>query len=141
MKNYYDKQKKLELDKLELKFLYRRKESLKPLVEPKSVMTDKIAIDPGTISPDKNLAMYVDAISLTNKKIEEKKEEIEELDSELIAMEKILRGVHDIEYRIFVMYYIDNLSTRKIARRLGYHYSTISRIIERIRKRSGLPKV
>jgi hypothetical protein len=46
MQNYYDTQKKLELDRRGLKLLYDQKAELRATVEPKSVVTDKVMIVP-----------------------------------------------------------------------------------------------
>jgi DNA-directed RNA polymerase specialized sigma subunit len=134
MQNYYDTQKKLELDRRGLKLLYDQKAELRATVEPKSVVTDKVMIAPVETPPDKALSEYVDNSSEIDKKIESKRRKIKDEEAELQAMETILRGIHDIKYKIFVMRFIDNLSVRKISRILSYDRSTIYRIIEKIEK-------
>ncbi len=135
MKNYYDTKRELEIRKLRLKLLYKRREALKSLVEPKSVVTDKIIIDPGTIEPDENISNYTHAKIPIDEEIENLEKEIEDLTSTLTGIEKELREHTGLDRRIFVMKYLDKLTSRRIACTVGYSKRHVDRILESIDKR------
>ncbi len=73
---------------------------------------------------------YADNNSEVDKEIRETKEKINNREGRLRIMGEILRGVHDIKYRIFVMKYLDNISSREIARRLNYSRRRIDQLLE-----------
>lgn len=135
MKNYYDTQKELELINSSLKVLYESREILKPLVEPKSVMTDKVLIDSGTLEPDKAVVDYTHTKILIDEEIELREKEKRIREVELAGMEKALREHTGLERRIFVMRYLDNWSTRRIAHKVSYSNRQVDRILENIDKR------
>ena len=132
MKNYYDTRKELELIKLRLNALHTQKESLKSLVEPKSVVTDKVMVDSNVGSPDTSIVTYLYLLSNIEKESKEKIDRLHYLESKLRSMEEILRGIQDVRYKIFVMHYIDNLSAKQIGRKLCYSRRHIERILKGI---------
>ena len=132
MKNYYDTKAELEVKKLRLKVLYRRKESLKSLVEPKSVVTDKIAVDGGDKSPDEAFVSYTHAKLPIDEEIKQLADECKYLESELAIMEKAMRQMSDIRYRIFVMRYLDGMSAVQISTKLHYSREHVHYILRKI---------
>ena len=132
MRNYYDTQKELELIKLRLDALHTQKESLRSLVEPKSVVTDKVIVDSSVVSPDTSIVTYVYLLSKIEKESRERTGQLHCLESKLKSMEEILRGVQDVKYKIFVMHYLDNLSAKQIGRKLCYSRRHIERILKGI---------
>lgn len=132
MKNYYDTKHELELIKLRLEVLHGNKESLQMLVDPKSVVTDRIIVDCGEKPPDQNIVNYVHLMEKVTKEIEVKTLESMKLQEKLKIMEKYLREIKDVKYKVFVMRYIDNLSVIKIAQRLNYSERRIYQLLKKI---------
>lgn len=133
MKNYHDTKCEMELIKLRLEVLKQKKEALRSIAEPKSLITDKLQVSPGTLEPDRKMITYLSLSEPIDKEIEVKQKECSFLEEKLMAMEKMLREAKGIEYQIFVMRFVDNMSVRQIARRLHYHRDNIYRILRKIK--------
>lgn len=138
MKNYHDTKCEMELIKLRLEVLKQKKEALRSIAEPKSLVTDKLQVSPGTLEPDRKMITYLSLSEPIDKEIEVKQKEYDFLNSKLISMEKALREAKGIEYQIFVMRYVDGLSVRQIARKVHYTrehtYSLLKNILQNLTK-------
>lgn len=133
MKNYHDTKCEMELIKLRLEVLKQKKEALRSIAEPKSLITDKLQVSPGTLEPDRKMITYLSLSEPIDKEIEVKQKEYDFLNGKLKAMEKILRGEQDLKHRIFVMRCLDGLSTQQIARKLNYSRERIDQIFRKVK--------
>jgi DNA-directed RNA polymerase specialized sigma24 family protein len=124
----------MELIKLRLEVLKQKKEALRSIAEPKSLVTDKLQVSPGTLEHDRKMITYLSLSEPIDKEIETKQKEYDFLNGKLISMEKALREAKGVEYQIFVMRHVDGLSVRQIARKFHYHRDNIYKILRKIEK-------
>lgn len=134
MKNYHDTKCEMELIKLRLEVLKQKKEALRSIAEPKSLITDKLQVSLGTLEPDRKMITYLSLSEPIDKEIETKQKEYDFLNGKLISMEKALREAKGIEYQIFVMRYVEGLDIRRIANKLCYSDWNIYKILKRIER-------
>ena len=138
MKNYHDTKCEMELIKLRLEVLKQKKEALRSIAEPKSLVTDKLQVSPGTLEHDRKMITYLSLSEPIDKEIEAKQKEYDFLNGKLISMEKALREAKGIQYQIFVMRYVEGLSVRQIARKVHYTrehtYSLLKNILQNLTK-------
>ena len=131
--NYHDTQSEINLIKSRIEILNQEKESLKSLVAPKSVVTDKINIQT-TTEPDKSLVEYTYRNFEIDKEIALKFKRLEFLEPKLKEMETYLRQSKGLKQKVFVMRYVDYLSVKKIAWKLNYCERRIQQILKEIEK-------
>ncbi|MDR1240292.1 MAG: hypothetical protein LBK29_00200 [Oscillospiraceae bacterium] len=131
MINYLETKCEINLIKTRLEILRIQKEELKSLIDPSSLLFDKIKVQS---SPefDKKIIEYVYRASKIDEKISKKKNQLKFLEIKLAKMEKILREVKGLRYKIFVMRCIDGLSVRKIAWKLNFSESNVYKILAQI---------
>lgn len=135
MKNYHDTRHEAEIIKLRLEILKQNKESLQTIVDPKSVVTDKIIVDGGQKPPDGGIVSYLYLLSKIENEEKEKTKRLVYLEEKLKTMEKYLREIKDVKYRVFVMRYVDGLKVRDIAWKLNYTECYIYKLLYLIKKK------
>ena len=124
---YYDAQRKYDK-------VLSEKESLFARTQPKATQYDKEVVSGGT--PSNSFDEYV--IAKENKQIDERLEEaksiLDDRERLLKLKEEELRHSKDWIDIIYVYYYIEKLSMRKIAKRIPFSTTEIYRKVEIIRK-------
>ena len=129
-KKYYDAQKKYDE-------VLSEKERLFARTQPKATQYDKEVVTGG--SPSNTFDEYV--IAKENKQIDERLEEaksiLDDRERLLKLKEEELRHSKDWYDIIYVYYYIEKLSIRKIERKIPFSKSDIYRKLETIKENLG----
>ena len=76
---------------------------------------------------------YAAKIEMLDQQIRVKQKEINLLEKNLKYMEMNLRKMRSIEYKVFTLKYIDGVSTKNIAMRVGYSEPQVYRILKIIK--------
>lgn len=139
--NYYEQLKMYTNKYKELSDLIDREEELFSRTQPGGTDYNKTPVQghDEKITPMEN---YV--IRMEHEDIYNKKEHLKAIVSDryflYIQAKKELLESEEIEDRIFIMYYINKYSYRKISRMIHYSKSNVGNILEKISKTIGLDK-
>lgn len=135
MRNYYSMLIDINMTEIRLEALKEKK----AIIESKMTSCTSGNSEPvsGTPSNDK-IIRYIIELADIESEIELKEAELSALKRGLDKMEKIItqvKGKQDIQSRIFVMKFIENLPVREIAVRIPCDISTVYRQINKINKK------
>lgn len=135
MKNYFSQLTELNLAKARLNTLEAKKEMyLRRVTSTVSVIKDIVVV--GGKAPDK-MDEYVIKCEEIDKEIDILKEEIAILEADINAMNKYLKenkNKGDIEYQVFVSYYIEGKKVDEIAKVLPCGIATVYRKKNKLEK-------
>ena len=132
MKNYYDQQQELLNNELKLKFLKDKKQLYFNETQPKTVLPKAVVVK-GSSHNDK-LLEYVSKIEDIDKEILVLEKEIRMQKKYLNSIEIILKGMKGTLEEIFTLKYIDNLNVHEIARKTNYSEPRIYYFLSEIKK-------
>lgn len=135
MKNYFNQVTELNLAKARLNTLEAKKEMyLRRVTSTVSVIKDIVVV--GGKAPDK-MDEYVINCERIDKEIAEVKEEIAILEKDINAMDKYLienKDKGDIEYKVFVSYFIEGKKPEEIHKILPCGIATVYRKKKKLEK-------
>lgn len=133
MRNYYLQKNDLVIAEARLNTL---KSKLKRLEDKITSCTSKmkdVVVSGGTDS-DKMDKYIIDKEEVLSE-IKELEEDIIQMKKDLKVMETILREMHGIEEEIFVMFHIDGLKQKQIAKKIPCDLSTVYKYLKQINRK------
>lgn len=133
MRNYYLQQNDLVIAEARLNTL---KSMLKRLEEKITNCTSQMkeVMVSGGFENDK-MGKYLEQKENILEEIQEKEDEIKQIKKNLKVMETALRKMHGIEEEIFVMFHIDGLKQKQIARKIPCDISTVYKYLKQINRK------
>lgn len=130
MKNYSDTKKELEIARYRLSSLEEKKDLL--YVQIIGGTSKQVDVKVTSLNNNDKMTEYLVKTYDLDRKIEASKNEIRTLEYTLKKMELAMREMKDLEYKVFLMRFVDNMKVKQIARKLNYAPSHIYKIIKEI---------